>query len=394
MIKSIWAVCVLPTLVLLVVGCAPRVQLSARGYPKLANVYLTSTITPKQAQSLSRYDLIVLGLENQHNNPDALRLIRKLNPACRMLAHVPSDAYPEASHGQSTDPRDPWYALRQRFSDDDYLRAPDGSIVSIWPGQKSYNMTRPEIGDQLVQFVVHDFDWNCWDGVFWDTVWSEVTWFNGGRIDANHDSQPDDMSDFSSRWVYNLNRLLGLSRQALGPERLIVANETIANMGQWVINGRMFEGWPYTLHDHSPEGLELMLDQYLKFTRDTCPPAVTIVHTEANPDERDLILFGLTFTLLGDGYFAVNHGPSASEVPGDTGWHDCLWWYDEYYQDIGLPLTPARHEGLHVWSREFSQAVVFWNPNDRPMDVDLQLLDGASLSVTIMARTGLIYRKS
>lgn len=392
--KMCWLFCLFAGIMLVSTGCAPGPRVLTRQYPKLANIYLTNSLTDDQARALARYDLVVLGLENQHNNPRPLQLIRQTNPDCRLLAYVSTNEFPEGSYAKNEDAEGPWHDLRTRFQERHFLRAPNGEYASFWPGTKPYNFTLPEIAVTLVNFVSEEFDWRIWNGVFWDNVWSDVSWYNNGQVDADLDGKPDNMTVFNAQWIYNLNRLMGLSRYRLGPERLIVANESLDNMGQWLINGRLFEGFPNTLGDRSAESLEHLLDLYQKFSRDTCPPSLTIVHTEANPTDSTVVLFGLTFALLSDGYFAVDHGPNSSDIPGDTGWHDRLWWYDEYYQDIGLPLEDSHCQGSHVWTREFQKAVVIWNPNYFAIDAKFSLLDGSSIAVTVAPRTGLIHKKS
>ena len=49
------------------------------------------------------------------------------------------------------------------------------------------------------------------------------------------------------------------------------------------------------------------------------------------------VRFGLTFTLMNDGYFAHEFGDM---------WHGDDWWYDELDFDLGDPLGPA--ESLNI----------------------------------------------
>src|SRR5680860_684522 len=59
-------------------------------YPRLANYYLKWELSDDEARQLAKWDLLVLDMEVQENSPEALALIKKLNPQVIILAYVTS----------------------------------------------------------------------------------------------------------------------------------------------------------------------------------------------------------------------------------------------------------------------------------------------------------------
>jgi len=126
------------------------------------------------------------------------------------------------------------------------------------------------------------------------------------------------------------------------------------------------------------------------------PVIVVNVNTENTGAKSDYqkMRFGLTTTLLGDGYFSFDYG---------TENHAQLWTYDEYDVALGEPKGAASSEG-GIWEREYAQGKVVVNPTGAAQTVrlggeyeklrgtqDAAVNDGSIVSrVTVNAQDGLV----
>jgi len=357
---------------------------------RTANYYLMSHMDMGMVAGLAKYDVLVLGLENAVNNREVLDAIRALNPDVKMLFYVQSNEFPIGGYQNNEPPTGPWHALYARLDTlKHFLRAPDGSAAQFWPGTRSYNFTDPSVAQLLDGWIGEQLAAYPWDGVFIDNVWTDMKWYCSGNVDADHNGVKDDMAVFSQRWVANLGWFGQLLRHRLGPEKLLIGNiggDTGTDHSFWTgsANGRMFEGWPNTL------SLPVLSTAYLDPALAWHSPGMVIVHCEANDDEVAKVRYGWFFTLLGNGAFAVDHGPN-SGPNGDSGWHDQLRWYPDLYdRDYGQPVTTAfRDETSRVWIREFTTGLVVWNPMQADAKLKFTLRDGRPLETTVPARDGL-----
>lgn len=341
-------------------------------YPRLANYFLSDHLTEEEARALARYDVLVLGLENQVANPEMLKLIRTLNPSVVMLCYIAANEYPVK---MQTVP--PWDALWTSLTNDDWLWMPDGQHVQFWQGCWSYNLTRRATAKKLVEFAVTAPDASLWDGVYWDNIWKEVTWYADGNVDSDRDGHRDMMKEFSRRWVMNEEALLGLTRLRHGHDAIIIANEGGENIGHWVANGRLFEGFPNTL-----PSIDAIMRNYTGFVENAYPPAVVIINANGDSTAVGLMRYGFYFTLMSDGYYAYDTGPS---------YHHNLWWYPEFDMQLGSPRGPAIKE-LGVWIREFDAGLVLFNAGVIPASIGLDFA-GRPHDVTVPGQEGLILKR-
>jgi hypothetical protein len=104
--------------------------------------------------------------------------------------------------------------------------------------------------------------------------------------------------------------------------------------------------------------------------------------------------FGLTTTLLGDGYFSYDFG---------TQNHAQLWMYDEYDVALGAPKGTAKTDSA-IWERDYQNGKVVVNSTNTPQTVrlggeyeklhgtqDAKTNDGSIVSkVTVNAQDGLV----
>jgi len=95
-------------------------------------------------------------------------------------------------------------------------------------------------------------------------------------------------------------------------------------------------------------------------------PQIVIVN--ANTDNRGVMSsyqemrFGLTSTLLGDGYYSFDSGDQS---------HAQTWWYDEYDTDLGAPvggaISLAGYDNFKsdVWKREYENGLAVVNTTSK-----------------------------
>ena len=79
--------------------------------------------------------------------------------------------------------------------------------------------------------------------------------------------------------------------------------------------------------------------------------------------DLQMMRFGLTTTLMGDGYFAFDGGNGLSR----GNW----WWYPEYDAPLGYPRGPARRRPDGLWERRYDGGIVMVNGSGYDAVVDL-----------------------
>ncbi len=353
---------------------------------RIANYYLTSRIGLSLVDSLSRYDLLVIGLENAINNRATLEAIRTKHPGIKLLFYVQSN---ELSWTHDEPLNGPWHTLEARLDSTCFLHDEQGRLVSFDIGARSYDMTNPRVAQILATWIGEQFTAYGWDGVFVDNIWGHVVWYNQGHVDTDRDGVADTMSVFSHRWVTNLTALGDAVRQQVGANRLLIGNVsndggTTHRLWTGVANGRMFEAWPRTLP------MNELADAYVGTSGWVNDPAV-IVHVEANDWQFDLQRSAWAFTLLGNGYYAVDHGPTPGSGD-DTGWHDETQWPGWLLQQPrGSAITaPFRDQHSGLWLREFEKIVVVWNPNLYRVTTTLITRSGQSVALAVPATTAIM----
>jgi len=352
-------------------------------YPRLANYFLDDRISYSELGDLMKWPVIITGWETQFLSMQTLHMLRKYNPDVTILAYLASNEFPLKNADVP-----PFDKLWEKLDETDWLLTPDGDYVRFWEGCRTFNLTQETTADKLVAFVQENLDPHYWDGIFWDNIWYNVEWYNNGDVDADLDGNPDMMSEFSLSWIRNELMLLRQTRECLEQDSKIVANVGGHNLGQLIANGRMFEDFPNCFSNTSAKTLNQLLQQYLEFCENAPTPQLVVVHSSGSETDSTAVRFGLTFTLMGDGYYAYDEGPSN---------HHSLWWYDEYYSPIGYPLSPAHQdEDTGVWYREFRSSdgfvLVCWNPTFEQQTLNLDLLDGSKHEIVVPMRDGVIYR--
>ncbi|MDD5567293.1 MAG: putative glycoside hydrolase [Patescibacteria group bacterium] len=365
-------------MVLLVLLCFKPKETAAQtisaDFPRLANIYYASSLSLNEARILAKWDALILGLEVQYNSPDAIRLMRQLNPDIIVLAYVLSQEIPN-SQFDLTDINHPHYKLVQGFSSSWWLRDANGQNVVFWPDTKMVNVTNlaPLAGNtQWYQYLANFMhtevlSTGLWDGIYYDNMWNDVSWLNNGDIDLNGDGQTESPAVLDQAWHDGMSVLLEYSRQLEGTDKIIIGG----GGGQYFesINGRLIEEFPSTLDG----GWSGAIYKYFNAMAKGQYPKLVIINSKSSvgtADDYRSMRYALTSTLLDNGFFSFDYGALR---------HCDTWWYDEYDVYLGDPVTEASNttspkssgvaEG--VWRRDFENGIVLVNSTSSKQTVDL-----------------------
>lgn len=340
-------------------------------YPRLANYYLNPTMTTDDAIALSRWDVVVIGMEQQYVNTSIFQTMRQRNPDIIILAYVLSEEMPD-QYLSFSDGNYPQKKLANRIDDSWWLRTEAGQKTGFWSGANMLNVSNqaPLIGGQrwntlLPQFM-HDevMSTGFWDGIFYDNVFHDISWLNGGDVDLDRNGIRESSSVADTAWREGMQTLLTTSRQLEGNDKIILGNGN----GQYypTMNGRLIEEFPSALDG----GWSGAMATYADVLRRGVNPALVIVNRVGTATDYQSMRFGLTSTLLGGGFFSLDRGSVA---------HAALWQFDEYQTDLGLPMSPPRRlDGATttsftqgIWRRDFQRGVVIVNSNTTATTVQL-----------------------
>lgn len=339
-------------------------------FVRTANYYLLSGSALESASTiatLAEFDLIVIPSEAQSYNRAFFSSVRALNPDIVILAYVPTVSWNNAYWS------DPLHAeMKKGIKDSWWLRDEDGNKTSIWPNTYALDLNSGWT-DYLATFVDEKMmPTGLWDGIFYDEVMDRSDWKDGYA------------------------HLFSVTRAKLGSDAIIITNGSSSTAFTPYVNGRMFETFPST--GNAVSSWNGSAADYLSLSAKLGydPVIVVNVNTENTGAKSDYqkMRFGLTTTLLGDGYFSFDYG---------TENHAQLWTYDEYDVALGEPKGAASSEG-GIWEREYAQGKVVVNPTGAAQTVrlggeyeklrgtqDAAVNDGSIVSrVTVNAQDGLV----
>lgn len=348
----------------------PRSVAASESYPRLANYFLKWEMTASEAEELSHWDLIILDMENQENNPDLIRKIRQLNPNIKILAYITSQEIID----EPEDYNNVW--LRQELSskilDSWYLKDEQGRRVVNWPFTSMLNLSElaplnssgQRFNEVLPRFI-HDKlqSSGLWDGVFYDNLWGDVSWVNGGNLDFDNDGDRESSLVSDSLWVEGVAKMLRLTRELCGNQFIIMGNGRIYWPYQNTINGMMLEGFPSSWENGGT--WTGSMQSYAKLAKLNAQPQTAVINIyHKNSEDYRLFRFGLASALLSNGYYSFDY---------DVTNHGQTWWYDEYNINLGSAQSGAYNilnggktdwqPGL--WRRDFKNGVAIVNSTDK-----------------------------
>ncbi len=339
-------------------------------YPRLANYYLEWSITQKEAKELAKWDLLILDMEVQENSPEAIRTIRSYNPEIKILAYITSQEiidYNERSFAVNASLR---AKLFNQISDNWWLRDYQGNKLSFWQGTKMLNVSNG-CGDSnqgkkwnefLPQFISEEIlSTGLWDGIFYDNIWGDISWFNHANINIDNDKTENTHQYLDSKWQEGTSKILELSRDK-HPEAIFMGNGRVNFSYQNYLNGMMLEDFPSSWEqDGSWRG---SMDTYFKLANFNIKPQTSVILSFKDGDSPyQKMRFSLTSTLMENGYFGYNQSVYKQ---GE------LWRYDEYDFNLGQAQNQAynlKNNNSNIrpglWRRDFENGIAIVNSNNK-----------------------------
>ena len=340
----------------------------ANEYVRTANYFLLSgpkLDAPDTVQSLSNFDLIVIPVEAQVYNKGFFTKIREMNPDIVILAYVATVSWNDIY----------WNApLRKKLfagiESSFWLKDGNGNQTSVWPNTRALNLNTGW-KSYLSSFVENEvMASGLWDGVFYDEVQDSISWL--GNVDVNKDGAQDSNGTADSIWAQRYMELFAETRARLGKDAIIITNGSSNPAFAPHVNGRMFETFPSSTDSLNQWAGATRSYKTVEQTVGFDPVNVINVNSENTGVNNDYqkVRFGITTTLLGNGYFAFDYG---------TENHAQLWEYDEYDAYLGAPKSGPK--SIHnpqatvispgVWQREFEQGTVIVNATTSEQTIEL-----------------------
>jgi hypothetical protein len=341
-------------------------------YPRLANYYLRWEIPNTEVENLAKWDVLVMDMEAQHNSPANLRKIRQLNPKIIILAYITSqEIYYDKQDYNLGKLRN---ELRDQIDSGWWLKDKNGQRISFWAKTNMLNLTEgcgaSPAGQHwnyfLPQFVKNRIiSTGLWDGVFYDNVWKDVSWVNGGNLDINNNSQIKSKREIDRAWAEGNKKMLDNTRALLGKDYIIVGNGHAFEPYQPYLNGIMLESFPAPWEaDGTWAG---SMKSYTN-TKYFAEPQVGIINSNTDNswsmNNYRKLRFSLGSALLGTGNFSFDYGVND---------HSQTWWYDEYETTLGKAISAPLNildknnktfkKGL--WRRDFENGVIIVNSTDQ-----------------------------
>ncbi len=280
-------------------------------------------------------------MEVGSNSPDAIKLIREINPQVIILAYITSqeiieDINQAAGNTGAFLRRE----LKSNIVDSWWLRDQSGQRISFWPGTYMLNLSDgaglnsqgQRFNDYLPEFVAQKIaSLNLFDGVYYDNTWGDVSWVNNGNVDVNNDRVKDNSSVADTAWSSGFLKMLKKTRTLLGDKFIIVGNGRVYQGYQNLLNGMMLESFPSEWENggHWTGSMQT----YLRLPTLNVNPQISIINVnKKNQYNYPAFRFGLTSTLLGNGFYSYDY---------DVSNHTQTWWYDEYNVNLGPAQSQA-----------------------------------------------------
>ena len=310
-------------------------------YPRKGNLWGWSQWIDKGLSYMSKVDLW-LGASPR---PDQIVTLRQLNPHLRLLTSINA-------------------VENTGLPDDYYLKDIHGNRIEVWPGAYRLNLTKPYVADYQARFAYQTvLDTGLMaDGVFFDNVMTSQSWQksdiygNPVQIDANEDGVADNPAVLDAAWKAGVIRELQTFRQLM-PNAIVCGHSMdIYEPGiAGLFNGISIGFWTSDVLE-GRLAFSTLLSRYNDWLSRAVSPTATMIESspmaqisygyDYSPDQKippstlefartyyPYVRFGLTLTLMNDGFFAQEYG--------DT-WHGNDWWYDELDFNLGYPLGPAQ----------------------------------------------------
>jgi hypothetical protein len=336
---------------------------------RTANYFLMSGHVlndPETINTLSEFDLLVLPSEAQIYNQSFFEDIRERNPDILLLAYIPTVSW---NYKYWTDPLHT--ELYKEIDDDWWLKDGDGNRKSVWPNTYALNLNSgwtPFLAEYVKTEILST---GYWDGIFYDEVQDTIDHIS--PLDVNNDGNNDSAHEANTLWEDRYQSLFASTREQIGNDAILITNGSSNKDFAPYVNGRMFETFPSS--NNSTTDWKNSTYDYLSFEEKVGYDPVTIinVNTENTGTSQDYqkMRYGITTTLLGNGFFAFDYG---------TEDHSQLWTYDEYDAYLGSAkgdadnlLSDSSKIVSGIWERDYENGKVIVNATYESQEI---LLDG------------------
>ncbi|MBI2410344.1 MAG: FG-GAP repeat protein [Candidatus Kerfeldbacteria bacterium] len=358
-------------------------NINGDGTPLIANWNFKWSIdSDEEMQELAQWDLIIADVEQEAYSRERLEKLKKLNPDIILLAYISmTDIRPDAATldqgtmrryiGELLDEHPEWI-LRDRA----------GKPVHWWEDYSIFNMSNSApVSDTGERFntvfpkIIRDaiIKDNLWNGVFYDNLWEDVSFVNT-HIDENMDGVAESKSDMDTSWFKGMKKVLIQTRKYAKKYRknkfIITGN---GGMGYYKdVNGVGFEHFPNTKYGQWVDSMQ----DYNFILQHALPRQYAVINTNTansgNRTDYKKFRFGLTSTLLNDGYYSFDNGDQS---------HAERWFYDEYKTWLGTPVSGAynvldKNEPRKIqpglWRRDYEQAIVLVNSMSSAQTIRLE----------------------
>jgi len=358
-------------LIIFFLPCSVKAATLKNTYPRLLNYFLKWEITDSEAADLAKWDVLVLDMEVAENSKAQLLKIRQLNPNVVILAYLTSQEII-----QGIDDYNRAYArqeLNAGIIPAWYLHDIYGQKVVNWPGTAMLNVSSGAgrnyqgqlFNDYLPEFVAYEIAGSgLWDGVFYDNIWGDVAWVNNPNLDLNNDGVKDSISEANDLWSAGVKKILTRTKELTGNKFIIVGNGRVYYGYKNLLNGMMLENFPSSWENGGTWAGSM--ETYFKMPENSLSPALPLINIyDKNQSNYQHFRYGLTSTLLGEGYYSYDY---------DVTSHGQTWWYDEYNINLGPAYSKAYNllannntteikSGL--WRRDFKYGTVIVNSTNQ-----------------------------
>lgn len=317
--------------------------------PKITSYWTSPVMSNEQAMELAKCSLVIADMENMINNYSSLQLLKQLNPKIKLLTYSNPMEFFVPMVANRPLQKKLLEKVQQNYSQW-FLKQPDGQPVVFWQGMQMLNLSSlcPVINDQrwnqyvanfLLENVLSD---SIWDGYFMDNSGGNISWVNGGQIDADNNGVKDDSAVLDQAWSNGIREFLTTIRQAKGQSFIIVGNKGSVEFLD-ILNGKMFEEFPNDYLGGTEAG-----GWYQSMENCSRTGPYSVIQSEAKGESWRLYV--LASALLAGSYFAYGQNTTS--------------WFSEY-QDIGSALGSLVKKDDGSWQREFAKATVIVWPNEK-----------------------------
>lgn len=308
------------------------ITVKAQNYLVRSTIYWTSPVmSEREAKCVSYYSVAIIDGENMVNNPEAVRLIKRLNSSIKLICY----SNPMELFSPMVSPRPMQAALAKEILEKYpqwILKTSSGQNVVFYPKMIMLNLSLncPRInGKNCIEFLAKKQleilkDTLVWNGYFMDNAGGNISWVNN-RIDSDNNKIADDSTSIDRAWYGGISSYASLIKKGMRKGNLLIGNKGSLDFvdlfdGKTVdlFDGKTFENWP---NDHLGGTKDWGWHKCMTNARHTGAYTIFLVKS------KDL-MFGLASALLTDNVY-IGVGQDNPTV------------HPEFMIDLGKPLSQA-----------------------------------------------------